>query len=99
MLGHKMFQMLSAEFTDTYGTIRGRRSAEPFDRIDLFQSERVLEKVDLFQADLVDRVLTDLRPGVVLNCAGVVKHRPAAQDAIPSITMNALLPHRLAASI
>jgi len=32
----------------------------------------------------------------VVNCVGIVKQRPEAHDAIPSITLNALLPHQLA---
>jgi dTDP-4-dehydrorhamnose reductase len=32
----------------------------------------------------------------VINAAGIVKQRPTAEEAIPSLEINALLPHRLA---
>ena len=99
MLGHKMFQTLSSQFQNTFGTIRGRRTDEPFQRIELFQNDRMVENVDLLQLDAVDRLLLQLQPSVVVNCGGVVKHRPEAKDAITSITVNSLLPHRLAASV
>jgi dTDP-4-dehydrorhamnose reductase len=44
----------------------------------------------------VEKLLADLKPALLINCAGIVKQRPEAADAIPSITINALLPHRLA---
>jgi dTDP-4-dehydrorhamnose reductase len=99
MLGHKMLQTVSAHFADTYGTIRERRSNPPYDRIDLFQNDHVIEQVDLLQLEKLDSLLDDLRPDVVVNCAGIVKQRPAAHDAIASITINALLPHRVAHTI
>jgi dTDP-4-dehydrorhamnose reductase len=37
-----------------------------------------------------------MRPDVVVNCIGVIKQRAEAQSPIPSITINALLPHRIA---
>ena len=98
MLGHKMFQILSTQFEHTYGTLRGRRSDPPFDEIDLFQSARIIQDVDLMKLDRLDSLLQELRPDVIVNCAGIVKQRQAAKDAIPSITVNALLPHRLAAA-
>jgi dTDP-4-dehydrorhamnose reductase len=99
MLGHKMLQTLSGRFEQTFATIRGGRRQHPYDRIDLFQTERVLEHVDLLQLDELDALLESLRPDVVVNCAGIVKQRAEAHDAISSITINALLPHRIARTV
>jgi dTDP-4-dehydrorhamnose reductase len=41
--------------------------------------------------------MTARRPDVVVNCIGVIKQRPAASQPIPSVTLNALFPHRLGA--
>jgi dTDP-4-dehydrorhamnose reductase len=41
-------------------------------------------------------VVADFLPEVVINAAGIVKQRPAAAEVIPSLEINALLPHRLA---
>jgi dTDP-4-dehydrorhamnose reductase len=35
---------------------------------------------------------------VIVNCVGIIKQRDAASSAIPSITLNSLLPHELAAA-
>jgi dTDP-4-dehydrorhamnose reductase len=47
----------------------------------------------------IDVLLDKLRPGVVVNCVGIIKQRPAAKDALASITINSLLPFRLAAKL
>jgi dTDP-4-dehydrorhamnose reductase len=96
MLGHKMFQTLSSLFPETYATIRSGRQERPYSQIDLFQSDRVLDGIDVADLERVDGLIRDLRPDVVVNCTGVIKQRRASYDAIPSITVNALLPHRVA---
>jgi len=35
-------------------------------------------------------------PEVIVNCVGIIKQRPEAHSAIPSILINSLFPHRLA---
>jgi dTDP-4-dehydrorhamnose reductase len=99
MLGHKMLQVLSARFPETYGTLRGSRQQPPFERIELFGGANIIDGLDVSDLDRVDALIRDLRPDVVVNCAGVIKQRTAAQDAVPSITVNALLPHRLAQAL
>jgi dTDP-4-dehydrorhamnose reductase len=42
------------------------------------------------------RTLEAERPDVIINCVGIVKQRQEARLAIPSITINSLLPHLLA---
>jgi dTDP-4-dehydrorhamnose reductase len=99
MLGHKMLQVLSTRFPQTYGTLRSSRRQPPFDRIDLFAGDHIIDRLDVSDLDRVDAVIRELRPDVVVNCAGVVKQRTAAQDPVASITVNALLPHRLAQTL
>jgi dTDP-4-dehydrorhamnose reductase len=43
----------------------------------------------------VGAALGDARPEVVINCIGIVKQKPLAEDAIASITINSLFPHLL----
>lgn len=99
MLGHKMFQILSARFPDVWCTLRESRMDAPWNRIELFASDRVLSDVDATQIDALERLLRDLHPDIVVNCVGIVKQRPTAAEAIASITVNSLLPHRLAACL
>lgn len=97
MLGHKMFQLLGARFPGTRGTLKTSKADPRFAGIPLLQSDAIVEGVDVMQEDALRRRIEALRPDVAVNCVGVIKQRDAAHDPIPSITINALLPHRLAA--
>jgi dTDP-4-dehydrorhamnose reductase len=46
----------------------------------------------------LEALLGELDPSVVVNCIGVVKQKSEAKEAVPSILVNALFPHRLAAA-
>ena len=52
--------------------------------------------VDAEHQDLLVKVLDQIRPDVVVNCAGLTKHKPEADDPLVSIPINTLMPHRLA---
>jgi dTDP-4-dehydrorhamnose reductase len=54
---------------------------------------------DVDAGDIVrlDAVVREVKPDAVINGIGIVKQRAEAKSAIPSIEINALLPHRLAA--
>jgi dTDP-4-dehydrorhamnose reductase len=100
MLGHKVFQRLRARVPDTRCTIRGSLEEAPLNELGpLADTSGVVEHVDVFDWARVETVLGELRPEVVVNCVGIVKQRPDAKAAIPSITVNSLLPHRLAAAL
>lgn len=97
MLGHKVFQHARGRFEETWCTIRGRRQGSVLERIGLtVPAEAVRENVDVMEWAAVSGVLHELEPDVVVNCVGIVKQREESRAAVPSITINALLPHRLA---
>ncbi|ADJ65687.1 SDR family oxidoreductase [Herbaspirillum seropedicae] len=56
----------------------------------------VVTGIDLSNQDHMERLFAQRRPDVVVNCAGLTKHLPEGNAHIPALTMNALLPHRLA---
>ncbi len=58
--------------------------------------ERLSAGVDVENHDCLVRVIDQVRPDVVINCAGLTKHKPAADDPLVSIPINTLMPHRLA---
>lgn len=58
--------------------------------------ERIYTPVNADNLDSVTRVLTEIRPEVVINCIGVIKQLAEAKDPLASIAINALFPHRLA---
>jgi len=90
MLGHKMVQAASRRFPETWWTCRTRPDA-PF-----LPGDRVVEDVNVMDWEVLRATLERLEPGVIINCVGVIKQRAEAASPIPSITVNALLPHRLA---
>lgn len=58
--------------------------------------ERLIANVDVEHPDALVKVLDQIRPDVVVNCAGLTKHKPEAEDPLVSIPINTLMPHRLA---
>ena len=96
MLGHKIFQVLRNRFSDTLCTIRSSTNDESIRRVDLFREKNVIQNVNAHDFPSLQKVLLDLRPQVIVNCIGIIKQRSEAKAAIPSITVNALLPHQLA---
>ena len=94
MLGHKLYQQFRDRF-DTWATIRGQYGR--YGRYKLFDPERICGNVDAYDFDSVERTMQSVHPDVVINCIGIVKQLAAAKDPIPSIELNALWPHRLAA--
>lgn len=95
MLGHKMYQTLLARYPDTACTV-ARSLKEPFYRkVDLFRNGNVVDRVDAMDFPGLEKTLRGLRSDFVVNCVGVIKQREEATAAIPSITLNSLLPHKL----
>ena len=99
MLGHKMLQASVAAFPDTWGTLRGVIGDYPVSGIDAFHSDRIIERWEASDVAGLRAVLDRLQPQVVINCVGVTKQRSAVRDALSTITINALLPHQLAATL
>jgi dTDP-4-dehydrorhamnose reductase len=97
MLGHKLFQVLRARFPGTLCTMRQNPRLPPFAEVDLLQGSDVIPNVDVTDPAALRQLLGELRPDVIVNCVGVVKQREQAKSPIPSITINSLLPHQLAA--
>jgi len=93
MLGHKLCQVLSPAM-DVWATVR--RDADVLRSTGILDSERIIEGVDAQQPNTVRSALRTVQPDIVVNCIGIVKQLPEAQDAALSIEINALLPHRLA---
>jgi dTDP-4-dehydrorhamnose reductase len=96
MLGHKLFQRLKQSHPDTCCTIRGLVHDDPLKDVEVFHTGQVIENCDVRDWPALQRLLSRLRPKIVVNCVGVVKQRPEAKQPIPSIEINALLPHKLA---
>jgi dTDP-4-dehydrorhamnose reductase len=92
MLGHELWRHFHISH-ETWVTLRGPGST--FHRYGLFQEGRVCSGVDVQDVSRVESIIREISPDVVLNCVGIIKQLKEANDPISSITVNALLPHRL----
>ena len=90
MLGHKLMQVLSDEFFIT-GTMRGEIPDHP-----VFSDMKIIGNIRADDLRSVHNAIDITEPDVVINCIGIVKQLPAAQDPLQSISVNALFPHQLA---
>ncbi|MDX1993328.1 MAG: SDR family oxidoreductase [bacterium] len=93
MLGHKLTQHYR-DRCDLRVTVRG--GADSLARYDLIDPACVIGGVDAFNFDSVINAFAQARPDVVVNCIGVIKQLAAAKDPVISLTINSLLPHKLA---
>ena len=96
MLGHKLWQYFSPKFPDTFVTLR--RSQANYQKFNLFNNkENIFFGVDALVFSEIEKVLRQTKPDIILNCIGITKRRAEMDDAVLAITVNSLLPHRLAA--
>ncbi|MBI4656292.1 MAG: SDR family oxidoreductase [Elusimicrobia bacterium] len=92
-LGHKLWQMLPPRFPDAFVTIRKPKAQ--YGKCPLFARHNTIDRVDLRDFARLEKVLCEIKPSVIINCAGVTLRRKEDSDRISNIEMNALLPHRL----
>jgi dTDP-4-dehydrorhamnose reductase len=94
MLGHRLWINLQKEH-EVWVTVRGEDN--PFPVVARFPSDHIVRRVDGLTSDDVIGALGAVRPELVINCIGLIKQMEHAGDPLPALSMNALLPHRLAA--
>ena len=87
MLGHELYRELR-DHHETGVTLRQQRKE--------FSEKYVFAGVEARGSTRIEEVIAQFRPAAVVNCIGIVKQRPESEEAITSIEVNALLPHRLA---
>jgi dTDP-4-dehydrorhamnose reductase len=93
MLGHRLWLNLSKAH-ETWVTVRGDGSEIP--DLPEFPRRYIRPHVDARAFDEVTRALASIQPDLVINCIGLIKQMGHfAKDPLFSITINALLPHRI----
>lgn len=94
MIGSTVLRVLS-EKNDwvVFGTVRDE-SVKGFFPASI--GEHLRADIDVEHQDSLVRILDQIRPNVVVNCAGLTKHKPEVEDPLISIPINTLMPHRLA---
>ena len=94
MLGHQLFQGLGKRH-EVRVTLR--QTLAHYSALNLFRQASVYDEIDVRNLERVRHVMVDFHPDAVVNATGIVKQRNEAGQRIPSIEINALVPHKLSA--
>jgi dTDP-4-dehydrorhamnose reductase len=92
MLGHRLWLNLS-QAHETWVTVRG--DVSQFPDIPEFPRKYIWPHVDALTFSQVTHAFTSIQPDLVINCIGLIKQIPLANDALLSISLNALFPHQV----
>ena len=96
MLGHVLLRYLFKNTGhDVFATARNISEIHKYFPPELAGRFRQ-ENVDADDFDSIIRALTKVQPDIVINCIGLIKQLPIANDPLAAITVNAQLPHRIA---
>lgn len=93
MLGHELFTNLRTRH-ETRVTLRQPLAA--YSARGLFTASNAFAGVDVRTQGHLEQVLREFNPDAVVNAVGIVPQRPESKQAIVSIEVNALVPHRVA---
>jgi dTDP-4-dehydrorhamnose reductase len=95
MLGNAMMRLLAeTPDLDVYGTARSFASSQYFP---VRLLDRMFFGIDAENHDRLSRVVAEVEPQVVINCIGIVIHMGKTyDDQLEVLSINSLLPHRLA---
>lgn len=92
MLGHQLLK----SWQDTHDVrVTLRQNESHYAKYNLFHTGNSSYNIDVRQFDDIQKVAEKFQPDAVINAVGIIKQRTEAQDAIMSLEINALLPHRL----
>lgn len=95
MLGHTLFKEFSNnENYDVYATARNKTGLNKYFNSNLL--DKIIDGIDADRFDSLIVILNKIRPDIVINCIGIIKQLPVAKDPITAISINALLPHKIA---
>lgn len=94
MIGNTVLRVLNEQANwEVVGTVRDSNVQQFFPPT---IAQQLVAGVDLEYPDVLVKIFDQTRPDVVINCAGLTKHKPEAEDPLVSVPINTLLPHRLA---
>ena len=92
MLGHKLVQILSGKF-DLWTTLRFDFSR--YKSFGIFDERKTVCGVDIENFTMVEKVVADLKPAVIINAVGIIKQLPSAKNVIKTLNVNSIFPHQL----
>jgi dTDP-4-dehydrorhamnose reductase len=93
MLGHKLVQILTRQ----HDVVAAFRDSSRWAGHPVFGRAACVSGVDASHFDSVARAIAQARPKAVINAVGLIKQLQMAKEPLPTITLNSLFPHQLAA--
>ncbi len=93
MIGHKLYQILENNFSDTWILIRKKLASLEYKNF--FNSNKIIEDFDLSNFNLLNEILNNLNPDIIINASGITIRRGISQNIYNTILLNSALPHFL----
>ena len=94
MLGNTVFRYFSADARlDIYGSVRSSNALKHFSDDSV---AKIKVGVDVENQDLLMKLFLDIKPDVVINCVGLIKQLSDSNSPLAALSINSMLPHRLA---
>lgn len=99
MLGSTAFKFLNKDKEhETFGTLRDKKDIQKFFGNDQGY-KNIISGVDALNLKTVIKLIDDLKPGIIINCIGIIKQLKQSKNHVLSIELNSLFPHKLASYI
>jgi len=96
LIGSTLFDVLSKQKNyEVLGTVREERMKHFFSPS---IASNLFVNIDLRNHDELVKMMHQIHPDVVVNCAGLTKHKAEANDPLSAIPINSMMPHQLARS-
>lgn len=94
MLGYSMFENLREKTNfEVFGTVRSLNG-----KLHFFEDSMnfLIQNVDVHNFDTLECAVNKVKPQVVINCIGLIKQQSLAKQHVDAVTINSLLPHKIA---
>lgn len=93
MLGSAVFRSLFRDSNlEVFGTVRQVDQVKYFSTV---QAKNILTGINAESYHCLIKAFTQVRPDVVINCIGLIKHIADGNNPLRAIAINAQLPHQL----
>jgi len=93
MLGHKIIETLNNKY-EVIGTIRV--DEKKYKNHPILGNFNLIGNINSEHLESIKDLIIKQKPDIVINCIGIIKQLPIANDPLSSILINSLFPHQLA---
>lgn len=93
MLGHTLFRYFAlADRYDVIGSVRQKTGDIKWN----YSGGSLLENFNALDIEEARLIIKELAPNIIINCIGIIKQIPSADDALMNIRINSIWPRQLA---